>query len=217
MVFPPLSPQSAVLRPISVAIILLTAATVPTLPRTIDILALTDPTQDTVSGAWSKLDGTLTCIPGDIAHIEFPYIVPDEYDLRILFVRSSGTGDMAVILHGGDHQFVWRMGGRRNSAAGFGTVDGKAFGRNPSSKQAEEWLTTGQQEELIIQVRRDSVSTILNENPVSTLKTNFQNLALGQMFAQHRSDTLGIYVNHDDLTIESAEITEITASGRPVR
>jgi hypothetical protein len=192
----------------------LTALASPAPAQTVDLLALTDPARDAVSGVWAKLDATVTSDPAALAQIEFPYVPPAEYDLRILFVRSFGDGDLAIICHGGDSQFIWRMGGRRGSAAGFGLVDRKAFNRNASSRQTQEWLITGQQQELIIQVRHESVSATLDETPVSTLVTNFENLSLSRQFQLHRTDTLGVSVDHDDLTIESAQVLEISGPGR---
>jgi hypothetical protein len=96
-------------------------------------------------------------------------------------------------------------------------VNGKAFGRNPSSKQAQDWLITGQQQELIIQFRHDGMAVFLDDNPVTTLATNYDNMSLGQMFQLPHGDTLGISVDHDDLTIESVEVLEISGPGKSLR
>jgi len=193
------------------------AADAPAQPGVVDLLKLVDPQQQTLLIGWRLIDGTLVSDPTKPSHIEFPYVPPQEYDYRVVFTRSSGNGYMACICHGGDRQFVWRMGSAQpTAAAGFGVVDGKNFGQNVSSRSGK-WLLTGEQEELVIQIRRDGVQAILNDVPISRLKTNYRNVALGSVFKQTRDDTIGLFIAPNDLTVESAEVIEISGPGQIIK
>ena len=181
-------------------------------PATVDLLKLVDPTTDWLFNGWKIKNGTLISDPLVDAHVEFPYVPPEEYDYRIVFVRSSGTGPIICLLRGGNKQFVWRVGGAATANAGFGVVDKKGFDKN-STTQKGNWPITGQTQELLIQVRAGDVTASLDGQSVCTLKTDYKNVSLAAGYKQRSKDTIGFMAYKDDLTVESAEITELSGPG----
>ncbi len=208
---------------ISIILFAFTASAAPdTRPATqpsgtaVDLLKLDYPFNLILTG-WTIREGALTSSANAIqCRVEFAYIPPAEYDYRIVFTRNAGTGGIVAICRGGGHQFVWRMAGQTATKSGFALIAGKGFGENATS-QLGNWLHTGQQQELILQVRRDSVEALLDGKSICLYKTDFHEFTLANNFKQDREDTIGIVTLQSDITIESAEVTEISGPGQPLK
>ena len=181
----------------------------------VDLLKLDNPLNLVLTG-WTIREGALTSNASATCRVEFAYVPPAEYDYRVVFIRNSGTGGIVCVCRGGGHQFVWRMSGQPGTKSGFALIAGKGFGQNATS-QSGSWLHTGQQQELLIQVRRDSVEALLDGKSICLLQTDFHDLSLAQMFQQQRDDTIGLVTINSDITIESAEVTELSGPDKPLK
>jgi hypothetical protein len=183
--------------------------------ETIELLKLVDPTQDAIHGDWVR-DGDVlkNGHAAGTSQIEFPYVPPAEYDLRITFQCDQTKGSMAVICAAGGSQFVWRM--EAGGAAGFALVGGRGFRGNRSTQHSIQWNHFGQPETLSFKFRRDHIDVLLDDQPATTFETDYQDLSLHPSFRQHRPDTLGIFAT-GVIVLQTVQVVEVTGHGTPTR
>ena len=74
--------------------------------------------------------------PAANGRFEWPFAPGAEYDYRVEFTRTAGTGAISFILAGGGHQFAWTLSAANNSVAAFGLVDGMNGWGTPANKTA---------------------------------------------------------------------------------
>lgn len=89
-------------------------------------------------------------------------VLDNEYDLRVVFTRTSGKGGLAQSLTLGRKHFQWIIGGPDNTSTGFERVDGKMLEKNATLMKQPVWLELGQRHESIVQVRRRGVKAFLD-------------------------------------------------------
>lgn len=182
----------------------------PSAAKTVNLLELVNPVQNAVVGQWVMEGDTLKNTTSGRSQIEFPYAPPAEYDYRVIFQRDQGNGFVALICAAGGSQFIWRMNPNGNS--GFALVDGKGFNNNRSSVQSVPWSHNGQPDTLVLRFRADHVDVFLDDQPVTTLQTNYQDMHSHANFQQPHDNTLGFFAS-EPLTIQSAQVIEITGTG----
>ena len=78
-----------------------------------------------------------------VPRIEFPYVPPAEYDMRLEFV-PLWCDTVGVVCAAESRQFAAMVGHQANSLAGFGSLDGipilnSAVGRSLSRRLADQW------------------------------------------------------------------------------
>jgi hypothetical protein len=193
-------------------------ATVPaTKPVRVDVLQLVDLSKDTISGNWSLHSGELTVGPHRSPIIEIPYVPPAEYDFRIAFIAAPGAAhQLTSILAEGDHQFIWMLGGLDNTTCGFASVDNKNFSNNQTSKTATAWISDDRPHVSLVKVRRDSIEAYLDGTLISSLKTDYKNIKLSEVFKLKRSDTIGLSMGNA-ITVRSIDVIEMSGPGKSAR
>ena len=106
--------------------------------KAVDLLPLIDTERDAFRGHWRIENGQLLSDKGSHSRLSIHYNVPNEYDYRIVFVRTDGTEDVTQILTKSGHQFFWAMGAYKNTVFGFGKIDGKDCHKNETTN----WQTS---------------------------------------------------------------------------
>jgi len=176
-----------------------------------------DPSRDQVSGNWTLEGGILRSDASLFGKIEIPYLPPEEYDLRVVFVRRAGSGDLNLILSREGRQFMWLMGGWGNSILGFETISGKRANQNPTSTRRSGCLENGTTYDCVVNVRRDRVEAFLDGAAVVSWKTDYRDLSLSPEWALRDSRLLGLATYNSVAEIQRIEIAELTGQGRSAR
>jgi serine/threonine protein kinase len=77
------------------------------LPRkTVDLLALVDPSKDAVEGEWTLENQVLNAPSGQHVRLQLPVLAPDEYDLKVVLTRLEGVDGIAFGLVQGSSQWT---------------------------------------------------------------------------------------------------------------
>ena len=127
--------------------------------------------RDAISGGWSQRDGELSGKGStQFDKLVFNAPVPEEYDFRVVFTRTSG--DKAVTQHlvlPGGQDVMWIMGGFGNNVFALETVGG-AMG-NANATTSKMGLENGRRYESVVKVRRDRIQAELDGKLILDHKT----------------------------------------------
>ena len=184
--------------------------------RRIDLLEMCDPTADAVAGSWHMEDEALVCdakAVDDSARLEFRYVPPEEYDFRASFMVDPGSDSLVgQTCLGNSRQFIWFTGGWVNTVCGFGSIKG-SDNDNATSKRLKQWLIPGKHYRSVVKVRKTGVEAWLNDQLVSSWKTDYSDLSLADNQRLHHANTIGLDAHRDLVKWDQAEIVEVTGQG----
>jgi predicted Ser/Thr protein kinase len=181
----------------------------------IDLLPLVDPARDGVSGTWKVERGRLSCGTAPQSRIEIPYRPPEEYDLRVTFVRLEGTGEVDVVLSQGGRAFLWSMGAQADRFFGFAEIGGLQAHENDSSVRRTRCLENGRPHELVLHVRKDAVRAWLDGILITEAKR--EGLDLQGERRPRDPGLLGLAAGSSPAEFRRVEILEVSGRGRPAR
>jgi hypothetical protein len=101
----------------------------------VNLMKIIDARRDGVSGDW-RCDGesiTTPIVPKAGAWLQVPYSPSEEYDLRIVAARKSGTLDFFVGFLGGGKPLLAHIDGGNGEVGGLQTIDNKDWAFNETS------------------------------------------------------------------------------------
>lgn len=182
--------------------------------QTIDLLKLLDLKIDSVDGTWKLNDGVLTCDRSVGARIEFPYVPPAEYDFRIVFTRTAGNDGVHQTCAAFGHQFQWGLGVSQNSKAGFFKADNQGFDNQTMKPHS---IQNGRKYTSEVKIRDGVVDAFLDGERIAHWKTDYSDMSLFPDQLLHRADTIGICVWDSQVIVESAQVVEISGTGKMLR
>jgi hypothetical protein len=183
----------------------------------VDLLDIVDPALDTVKGAWRLDDGVLTS-EQDLSRIELPYVPPEEYDFRVSFVILRGNDGVSQICSSAEHQFMWAVGGWGNKISAFEMIRGeRGDGNNPTAKRAKHWVNNGQRITSVVKVRKTGIEGYINDQLISSWKTDYSDVSLSGDCNLHHGNTLGLTMGQITAKIDFIELIEITGQGKNLR
>lgn len=192
-------------------------ATVTTAPfeNTVNLLALVDPARDAVAGIWKAPNGVLASDDIHHARLAFPYEPPEEYDLRLEFVVAQKGGSLAVLLSQHGTPFGWAMGVQTNHLCRFESINKRAHAGNPTEVKLA--LRTDRKYILVLQVRKDGVTAILDGKTLCQYKTDYKDMSRYTPWKMPNEKALGLGSSAGALVVYSAEVVEIGGSGKKLR
>lgn len=183
-------------------------------PAVVNLFRSFNVASDVVAGEWRFEQEDLITNASKNSRIEFAYRPPEEYDYRVSFTRQSGDRGFILICVAAGRQFCWRMGVIGNRCT-FNELDGHADAGNPTLVHGPP-LEIGQKHQCVVKIRHDSVAAYLDDQLMDTWKTDYRDMGLHPDFHLHRSDTLGLVAHLSAFAIHSAEVIEVSGSGRPL-
>jgi WD40 repeat protein/serine/threonine protein kinase len=186
--------------------------------RAVNLLPLIDPHRDNVSGGWSWQDEHLVSdVRWGRTRIEIPYRLPEEYDFRVVFTRTGGSGPIALMLSRSGRTFEWVMGaGPGGTSCGFETVRGALAANNPTTIKMAQAIGTGASHTAIVQVRRDEVRAFLDGLLQSRWKSDGSDLGV-QAFSRLRdSGLLGLFTHVTSVSFERADLLAVSGKGEAI-
>jgi hypothetical protein len=190
-----------------------------TAARRIDLLEMLDPALDFVGGRLRLEDGILACDISDVARVEFPYTPPEEYDYRVSFTITKGSEAVCQICSATDRQFGWTFGGWNNTITGFDLIQGHTCEQpgNTTGKRSKRWSVNGQRYTSVVKVRKSGVEGYINDQLISSWKTDYSDMSLHTGWELRRSNTLGFGAYQTAIQCDFAEVIEVTGHGKTLR
>ncbi len=180
------------------------------------LLPLVDPARDTVGGMWTWRDGRLSSDRSRHARIEIPFRPPEEYDLRLVFMRQAGADAVGVVLSRQDRTFAWLMGAMNNTAFGFESIAGARAWSNASTVPALSCLKNDRLYTCVLQVRKDGIRAYLEGQPLTRVETDYSNLGLDEAWALRSPGVLGLVTHESPTLFHRLELLEVAGKGEPV-
>jgi hypothetical protein len=141
-----------------------------------------DTARDAMSGRWNRVEAGIQSDAAGPAKLKLRVEeLPQEYDFEVEFTPLNGDLCVQQGLSAFGAGFGCEFGGWGNQVVAFQLVDGRIGIENRTATRRRVWLTAGRRHASAIQVRKNSVTALLDGAHVVTLPTNFRNL-------RHRDD-----------------------------
>ncbi|MFI5379193.1 MAG: hypothetical protein ACHRHE_07850 [Tepidisphaerales bacterium] len=184
--------------------------------RLVNLMPLIDSARDAVEGKWVVSKDGLQSDDTAHAHLRIRYQPPEEYDYQIEFTRVSGNNDVVQMMSHAGHSFNWGMALSGNKLGGLERI-GRAGveNSNPTLVRLNSWFTNGQRYRSVVQIRNDSVTTLVNGKVVLRYDTDYGNLTAPGIWSVGEG-VLGVGSWDSPTLFHSIEIVEITGQGRPL-
>ncbi len=181
---------------------------------TIDLLKSIDTTVDTLKGAWIPgPEGRVTALKGQ-ALLQVPYLVPDEYDVKIVIIPTKGA-EIYVGLVVEKVQFDVAVDGWAGTISGIGSIDGKMANGNETSRKGQV-LKTDAPNTILCAVRRNNITVSVNGDRIVSWKAEPNRLSMNNFWSRPITGTiaLGSWIPY---SVTKLELTPVTGRGKPLR
>ena len=182
------------------------------MPRTIDLLALVDPSKDAVSGNWTLGDEGLSGEAGNRIRIELPYEPPREYDFHVVFARTAGNWVVDQLCKLGESDFAWETGYEHDTGFAYAILDGPGtVDRHLIYPNAP--LINDRRYDSLVSVRRDRVQAFLDGKLIGEFDPAQYQAHIDDGFLLQRRKRLGVSAHESSVTFYSIDVTEIGGRG----
>ncbi len=177
-----------------------------------DLLALVDPATCWTLGEWSKADGVLQSPKRLGARLELPYSPPEEYRLTLIVEPLDSPHGLILGLRGGDQRFVSLFNFARGEIplSAIENIDGRNVGNETTF--AGSLFRVGQLSQVIVDVRRESVTMSVDGRTIVNWKGNPERLSLSDYWDTPQKTAL--FVGAYDCRYRFHRITLETVSGK---
>ena len=181
------------------------------------ILQSVDPGKDRINSNWSYQNGVLKSDQSMWARIGFPYTLPDEYDLRLTFMRPPNGGDcLLIILARRGHPFIFSIGsGNRNCS--FEDIREKAKDFFPTKTQRDMIFTNNNAQQIVIQVRNQCLRGYLNGKPIVGCQVDDDGLNLAKEMQLPTPNQLGLASWATEFQFTKLEVLPLKGAGKFLR
>jgi hypothetical protein len=181
--------------------------------KAINLLRLVDVQKDTVAGVWTLANGALESDRFNRGRIEIPYIPPEEYDVRMTFIRRNGDADVGLIMSKHGKGIMVAFGGTENTLGGI-DHDGNPYGNSTAFKCSIE---NGKPYTCIVQVRNDGLKVHLDGNLVTSWKGDFQSVDMLRLFKLRDQRLMGVGAKSGVTSFQKMELIEVKGTGQKTR
>jgi len=154
------------------------------------LLKLVDPAKDAAAGAWRDEKGALVSGASARARLEIPWRPPEEYDLKVTFVRRQGSEDVAILLPWNGTPMVW---------------------------VAPRGLENGTLHTALFRVRKDGLASNLTAKRVNSLTSYATPPPADPQWTLRNPTLLGLGADDSVVEFQSVQVIEITGKGARTR
>jgi tRNA A-37 threonylcarbamoyl transferase component Bud32 len=182
--------------------------------KAVQILPTIQLAKDVVSGTWAWEGDALVTSKGSPARVQFPYHPPEEYDVRVTFVRQRANYCVNLILTKSGQPFTLVMENR--GVFGFERIRGADFQQNSTVRRLDRPLQPGTAYTVLVEVRETGVKTYMEGEPISELKT-YAGVTMNPDWVLPDPFALGVGAWNAGAAIRSLEVRDVTGKGRAVR
>lgn len=170
-------------------------------------------TEDAVAGKWAKAGNSMRVSAAPGARIVLPVAPTEDYDFRISFTRESGQHSIGLLFTHGGRMAAFEVDAWGQHLAGIQNVDGQDIRQN-ASRRENITLRNGQRYTLTLEVRRDRLRGLLDDQELVNLRTSGENLSLSDLWRLPQSTNLAIAAWDADTTFHAIEVRSV--SGTPL-
>jgi len=150
------------------------------------LLKLVDPAKDGVAGTWSVEKGSVVAAAAPRARIEIPWHMPEEYDLKVTFLRRQGADEVAILLPWNGSTLPW---------------------------VAPRGIENGTLHTAMFRVRKDGLASNLTARRVNSVTTYAAAPPADPHWALRRPNALGLGSDDGVVEFQSVQIIEVTGKG----
>jgi predicted Ser/Thr protein kinase len=154
------------------------------------LLSLVDPAKDSVAGTWRAEKGGVVSESSPRARLEIPWHPPEEYDLKVTFIRRQGTEAVTILLPWNGATLVW---------------------------EAPRGLENGTLHTALFRVRKDGLASNLTAKRVNSLTSYAPPPAAEPQWALRNPALLGLGCDEGVVEFQSVQAIEISGKGARTR
>lgn len=157
-----------------------------------DLLPLVRP-DEAVAGIWRQVDQTLHVNAALWARIPIDIKVPASYDLLVEFTRQDGQHSVGVVFTHGGRQATAELDAWNSFLGGIQKIDDQTLEStdNPTRRSGIQ-LQNGERCQLLLQVRPQSVSGVMNGQPLFHYEGDGRDFSLLEEWRLPESAQLGL-------------------------
>ena len=157
----------------------------------VNLLPQADISKNAVAGTWQRSGNEITTSATRSSRLTLPFQPKSEYDFRVEFTRTSGIHSVALMFVAGGKQATFEIDAWGQHLAGIQMIDGQTM-QNNSTRSEGHTLQNGKKYAAMVQVRRDRVRVLLDDQLIAEHKSNGSDLSLRRLanaanqFPRHR-------------------------------
>ncbi len=170
-------------------------------------------TKQSVAGEWRKTDKSLTVNAATGGRIVLPVTPRGEYDLRISFTRKTGRHSVGAVVVQGDRQVAFEVDAWGMNLAGFQNIGGQSIREN-STRRENMRLENGRRYTITIEVRKDSLRSLLDDKEIAKVATDGSDLSLSDLWRLPQPQQLALLAWESETEFHSVEVCSV--SGGPI-
>jgi hypothetical protein len=185
--------------------------------QAMSVLPLVKPEVDAKRGSWSTANGNLRSDKSMWSKLETPFILPEEYDLRVSFTRVENDDCLLVTLARRGKPFCFSIGGAGNTGCSFEVVTEKRKDRVSANIKRPGVLTSGIRNQVVIQVRKECLRAYLNGKLIVGCQVDDSGLSAPADFQNSQPNQMGLMTWNSVYEFHSLEVRPISGEGKVLR
>lgn len=155
------------------------------------LLPAIDSTDHAVAGVWRKTGKSLTVAPSNGARIMLPVAPAGEYDLRISFTRKTGRNSIGAVVVQNGRQVAFEVDAWGKNLSGFQNIGDRSIQENPTRREDMQ-LKNGRRYTLTIEVRKEHLRSLLDDQEIARIATDGKNLSLPDLWSLPAKNRLAL-------------------------
>ncbi|MEZ6087398.1 MAG: cyclic nucleotide-binding protein [Pirellulaceae bacterium] len=180
-------------------------------PKWESLIPHVDPTTLAVAGEWTKTGRSLSVAAANGARLALPMSVKGEYDLRISFTRKTGQHSVGVIVVHGGRQAAVEVDAWGMHLAGIQNLDGRTIREN-ATRRANVQLKNGRRYTLTVEVRKDRLRALLDDQQIANHLTDGGDLSLPDLWAMPDRTRPGLIAWNSDTEFHAVEYRSLSGA-----
>lgn len=168
-------------------------------------------TQHAVAGDWTKNAEGLNVGATAGARIVLPVAPTGEYDFRVAFTRLTGQHSIGLLFVHGGRMCAFEVDAWGEHLAGFQQVGGQDIRRNPTRRNGVT-LRNGQRYTLSLEVRRNRIRGLLDDQEIAVLSTTGENLSLSDLWKLPTANQLALAAWDSQTVFHAIEVRSLSAA-----
>lgn len=180
-----------------------------------DLLELADPAKHTVSGTWTKENGVLLSSKEGRTKLALPYVLPDEYDIKLVLTRVDGRNNFCLNVAHMGKPLTFHLAGWGNKMAGWEMLENKRLDTISTNLQRNNMLENNKRYTLILQMRKtrwaaflDGQSLVKRDRDVNRSISQYKDLKLPNPLQ------FGLITVDSAYRLDELKVLEVTGTGK---
>ena len=184
--------------------------------KALELIDLIDLNTDMIRPGWTRNQSRLIS-NGPHSFIGVPYIPPDEYDLKVNFMRTEGVECLAINLPRADRSCTFLLSAFGGSVHGFEMIKGCRGPDVPDNLNRSDLVPNRKSHELILQVRRDCMRAYLNGEFLCETKAKNHEMSVFEHWNLPKVEQLAIGSWASQYQVNSLKVLEWVGTGSLIR